>query len=259
MTHPAPTPAMLRRAPLALSEVLDESHDTRTFRFSAPVSGLPRFQPGQFFALEVPGVEGWIRRSYSVSSSPNERRHLDFTIKFLDGGAATSVLFRSMTVGNQARATGPFGEFVLDPSRPALFIAGGVGITPILSMLRFLDEQGSTLPIDLLFANRARRDLLFEPELRAMAARRPSLKLHFALSRPDSADRVGGWKEHIGRFDGAAIRRLCAGMSDRTAYLCGPIAMMEETGRALLELGIPPAQIRTEAFVGVSPTFEKET
>lgn len=247
-------PQGLRRAEVVLAECWEETHDTRTFRFRAPASGLPPFRAGQFFALEVPNGAGWIRRSYSVASSPLERGHFDLTIKRVEGGAATTALFDAMAVGMTARATGPFGEFTLDESRGALFVAGGVGVTPIMSMLRTLDATASRLPATLLYSNRTRDDVIFERELRAIALRRPNVRLHFALTR---AGRAGAFDGRIGRLDETAVRDLCAGAAGRTAYLCGPVPMMEEIGRTLLDLGFPPERIRTEAFVGVAPTFRE--
>jgi ferredoxin-NADP reductase len=248
-------PAQLRRAELVVAEVLDESWDTKTFRLAAPPGGLPSFRAGQFFAIEVPGEDGWVRRSYSISSSPRRRDSIDFTVKMLPGGSASRLLFQRLAAGDLVRASGPFGEFLLDETRPALFVAGGVGITPILSMLRYLVEGPSGPPACLLYSNRAGRDVLFEKELRALASARPGFCFHFTLTRPEPEDLAGRWSGRSGRFDAAAVRELCAGMSDRVAYLCGPLPMMEEIGRALLELGIAPERVRTEAFVGTSPTF----
>jgi len=246
---------MLRREELPIAGIVAESEDTKTFRLKAPESGLPPFQPGQFYALEVPGADGtWIRRSYSVASSPLERRWLDFTIKRVEGGVATTALFERLRPGDRLRATGPFGEFVLDPARPAIFVTGGVGVTPILSMLRYLDATSSPIPVCLLYANRTGADVLFEEELRAMAARRANFEFHFSLTRATDADRTR-WRGRTGRFDAATIQQICQGMSDRVAYLCGPISMMEESGKALLSLGVAAKDIRTEAFVGVSPRF----
>jgi propane monooxygenase reductase subunit len=246
-------PALLRRAVLRLSEMWDETHDTRTFRFEAPPGGLPNFRPGQFYAIEIPTKDGaWIRRSYSVASSPLETGGLDFTVKILEGGAGTTALFHHMKVGDSVRASGPFGEFTLEVGRPSIFVAGGVGVTPIMSMLRTLDATRSQLSACLLYSNRARRDVIFEKELRAIERRNPNFHFHYALTR--EAGEAEAWFSRA-RFGAAEVARICEGMEGRVGYLCGPDAMMEEAGRALLALGIPRADIRMEAFLGTGPTL----
>jgi len=87
-----------------------------------------------------------------------------------------------------------------------------------------------------------------------MAARRANFEFHFSVTRLTDADRTR-WRGRTGRFDAATIQQICQGMSDRVAYLCGPISMMKESGKALLSLGVAAKDIRTEAFVGVRPTF----
>jgi ferredoxin-NADP reductase len=256
MTGSAPTagaPAGLRRAELRLEAVWDESHDTKSFRFAAPLSGLPRFLAGQFYAVEIPTKDGGsVRRSYSIASSPLERGHFDLAVKYLEGGAGSAALFGHLKVGELVRVSGPFGEFTLEAGRPPLFVAGGVGITPILSMLRQLDAERSPLPVRLLFSNRERRDLIFERELRAMEGRHPNFRFRYALTRERGA--VESWFLR-GRFDGAALALAIAGLDRPVAYLCGPNEMMEAAGKALLALGLPRADIRTEAFMGTGPAF----
>lgn len=249
----SPRPAMLRRAELRVAKIWNETHDTKTFRIAAPAGGLPSFRPGQFYALEVMGPDGaWIRRSYSIASSPLETAHFDLTIKFLEGGAATGVLFQQIQEGGIVRATGPFGEFVLEEEKPAIFVAGGVGVTPMMSMLRFLAASPAPPPVCMLYSNRARRDIIYDRELAEIQQKHPVIQIYHSLTRPDAGD---GWTGRRGRFDAAAIRELCGNMTDRIAYLCGPVSMMEECGRELLNSGVPAANIRTEAFLGTSPTF----
>lgn len=244
---------MLRRAELQIAEIIQETHDTKTFRVGAPPGGLPEFKPGQFYAFEVKNADGaWIRRSYSIASSPRETRFFDLTIKFLEGGAATGVLFKNARTGDTVRATGPFGEFILDESRPAIFVAGGVGITPIMSMLRYWSESVNPPNACLLYSNRERRDIIYEAELRDMAAKCRNFEFHYSLTRVKDGDRWGG---RVGRFDASVVNEICQNMTDRIIYLCGPVAMMEEMGRSFIDMGVKSTDIRVEAFLGTNPTF----
>ncbi|MFN0204930.1 MAG: ferredoxin reductase [Planctomycetota bacterium] len=245
---------MLRRAELKVIDIWNETFDTKTFRFAAPAQGLPAFLPGQFYALEVKSPDGtWIRRSYSIASSPRERAHFDLTIKFLEGGAATGVLFKHLNIGDVVRASGPFGEFVLDDTKPAIFIAGGVGVTPMMSMLRYLSEAADPVPVCLIYSNRAQNDIIYEKELREMERKHSNFEFHYSITRPNPE--LTAWTGRVGRFDAAAIREICKNMTDRIVYLCGPVPMMEEIGRLFITMGVPPEHIKTEAFVGVSPTW----
>jgi ferredoxin-NADP reductase len=244
---------MLRRAELQVVDLWNETHDTRTFRLGAPPGGLPDFRPGQFYAVEVQAPDGsWVRRSYSIASAPAQREFFDLTIKFLEGGTATGVWFRDIKKGSRVRATGPFGEFILDESRPAIFVAGGVGVTPLMSMLRHIDAQSLALPVLLLYSNRTSADVIYERELRELRTRRPNISIHFSLTREPAGT---AWTDRRGRFDASALRELCGSMTDRNVYLCGTMEMMESAGRAFVAMGFPGSQLRTEAFLGTSPTF----
>lgn len=253
-------PAMLRRAGLTVAEILDETHDTKTFRIAAPSGGLPAFLPGQFYALEVCAADGtWIRRSYSISSAPGETQYFDLTIKFLEGGAATAVLFQQIKPGSEVRATGPFGEFTLDTTKPAILVGGGVGVTPLMGMLRHIVRERLFTPVVLLYSNRERRDVIFETELEGMGRNHPHLKISQTLTRGDGTDpsrpHAEPWRGSLGRFRAEDVRRACAALRDPIVYLCGPVPFMEELGREFIQSGIPPANVRTEAFLGTSPKF----
>lgn len=245
---------MLRRTELKVIDIWNETPDTKTFRFGAPAAGLPEFLPGQFYALEVKAPDGsWIRRSYSIASSPRERGFFELTIKFLNGGAATNVLFNHLNIGGTVRASGPFGEFVLNETKPAIFIAGGVGVTPMMSMLRYLSESTGPVAVCLIYSNRSQNDIIYEKELREMERKHSNFEFHYSITRPSVE--LTAWTGRVGRFDAAAIREICKNMTDRIVYLCGPVAMMEEVGKLLITIGVPAENIKTEAFVGVSPTF----
>ncbi|GAA2659796.1 MULTISPECIES: 2Fe-2S iron-sulfur cluster-binding protein [Actinosynnema] len=212
--------------------------DTKLIRLE-PLGGgeLPfAFAAGQYLTLELPVAVDPISRSYSICSDPASRDFVEIAVKREPRGLGSVHLNDEVVVGQALRATGPLGDFTCDVTEdpgPLLLVAGGIGITPLLSVLRAAATAGHTGRITLLAAHRGQ--LPFAAELPALRDRLPGLEVVLFPS--------GGGK----RIDADALRPHAAGVG--RVHLCGPAPMMRDVLGALADVGVPRERVRTEAFV----------
>lgn len=233
-----------------------------------PVDGAPLrpFQPGQYltFSLKVPGDEATahgaernITRCYSLSDRP-ESTGYRITVKRvppptaqpeLPPGVSSSHLHDRVKVGDVLQVKAPSGHFFIDPDAgvPAVFIAGGIGITPMMSMLRWcLDEQPAR-PAHLYYGVRSSGDHAFKQVLEALAEAHPAFKLTVVYGRPGPDDVQGSDYQHAGHVDLALLRRTLP-HGRHQFYVCGPPPMMQSLVPALREWGVRADDIHFEAF-----------
>ncbi len=228
-----------------------------------PVDGepLPDFRPGQFltFNLDVTTRQGQrtITRCYSLSDRPDPS-HYRVTIKRvpapadrpeLEPGQSSNHFHDHVQVGDIVRVKAPGGHFVIDPDPdvPAVLIAGGIGITPMMSMLRWCEARQAQRPVHLYYGLRNGLEHAFKASLEEMAASHPAWQLHIAYSRPASTDVLGRDHQHLGHVDVELLRRTLPPGRHRF-HVCGPPAMMATLVPALVAWGVPVADIRYEAF-----------
>ncbi len=238
-----------RARSLEVVEVRRETPDALSLVLRDPAGLAIGFLPGQFFTVLVatePGAEP-LRRAYSASSSHLVTDTVTLTVKRIADGRVSSYLHAHAAPGMRLQVLGPSGEFTLVPEptagRHVVAIAGGSGITPIMSILRALlaGEPGSTAT--LLYGNRDAASIIFAAELDGLTAT-GRLAVRHVLEDP--AGRPGAT---AGRLDAATVT---AGLHDVPAgaahYVCGPEAMMAEARVALTARAVPPALIREERF-----------
>jgi predicted ferric reductase len=203
-----------------------------------------RFAPGQFAWIRT----GDTRRTrqehpFTIASNAHRPRRLEFTIR--EAGDFTGAI-RSLTPGQKVRVDGPYGSFTVDnrPARRVLLIAGGVGVTPMMSIVRTLAHRGDQRPTVLIIGARHESDLLFRDEL-GRTRRRMALQVVEVLSDPPP-----GWSGPKGRVD-ARILATAVPSSDRQdvdVYICGSPPMVSGVLAALEQLGVPEQRIHTEQF-----------
>jgi len=229
-----------------LIDRLTVARDTAAFRFAKP-EGFA-FVPGQTISLALPQDGGAdappLKHTFSLVSAPHEdavcvaTRLRDTPFKRVLAGLAP---------GAQARFSGPYGKLTLpgEAGRPLILIAGGIGVTPYMSMLRHATHAGTPHQFTLLYSNRRAEDAAFLDELRELTRLNPRLRLLATLTAPDER-----WEGLHGRIDAAAVRRAMDGLSDPWIYITGSPAMVEALGGSLAQAGIPEASIRSEGFYG---------
>ncbi|MDA3878408.1 MAG: FAD-binding oxidoreductase, partial [Halothiobacillus sp.] len=227
---------------LKVATVSRESHDTWTLAFEPENdNALPPHRPGQFWFLKLirPGRPSE-QHPFTISSSPTSESPMTCTI--MESGDFTGTIGKTR-IGDKARIEGPFGRFSLVnyPAQSLLFIAGGVGITPIISMLRYLRDTGDTRPAMLIYGNKTGKDILFRDELSGMPEH---VTVVHVLSAPES-----NWQGPKGYVATDLIRREAGSLLENAeVFLCGPPAMMDKVLESLKELGVTGGRIHYERF-----------
>ena len=187
---------------------------------------------------------------FAVSSSPTDFGYVDVTIPRED---ALRILGHAISPGDQVAVRGPLGEFYFAPSsqsEPLFLIAAGVGVAPMLSILRFLADTANKTPCTLLCGARTQADLLYHREWLALARQMPQLDYLVALTQPDP-HREGP----VGRIDVELVRSLVVDLPDRRCFLSGLGALTSSLVSDLSEAGVPLQHIHLDRRpAGAAPT-----
>ncbi len=231
---------------LAVSEVRDETPSTSTMRLVSPDGWLPPFQAGQYVNLfvEVNGIR--TSRPYSISSSPAQTGYYDMTVKRVEEGFVSSWLLDSLKPGDAITASSPTGNFYYNPlfhGKNLVFIAGGSGITPFMSMVREVTDRGLDRKIHLVYGNRSENDIIFEEELTDREARHDNFTVDHVISEPDEK-----YSGPAGFITGKLLKELVKDIDTAMFYVCGPDAMYKFVLRELLSMEIPRRRIRVEVY-----------
>ena len=246
-----PRPGRPVDAVLPLLEVIEETHDVRTFRLDNSEKAIPFAFPGQFarVCVEAAGEEQW--RSFTISSSPVQTEKLDLTIKRNPSGLVTNELFQTLKPPCSLRIKAAQGGFYFDPEQhkePLILISAGSGITPMMSIARFVRDTGLMRKITFLYGARTASDIIFHDECRTLAETCDWFQYFLTLSDPP-----GDWSGPQGRLSMDNVRSLVQDLPQNRYFLCGPESFMDAFQQALQEAGVPPQQIHTEAFHASSP------
>jgi hypothetical protein len=211
---------------------------------------LPLFKAGQFltFRLNVPGREQPIVRCYTISSVPNET-YYRVTIKRVPNGAASGCFHDRINEGDILDVQAPRGNFCVEPAsqEPLVLIAGGVGVTPFLSMAGAIAESGSGREVLLFYTVRNGREQVAKEELRSLASTHENIQIFVNHSSPTEQDQPGRDFDFKGRISIETLKRVLPA-NNYDFYLCGPPSMMESLVGDLQEWGVPSKSILTEAF-----------
>ncbi len=184
---------------------------------------------------------------FSLSSSPSEPGLLAVSCKITDTPFKQALA--RMVPGATAHVYGPIGSFLLDTSRPCLFLAGGIGITPFRGMLRYAADTGAPGPLTLMYSARVPEELVFRKELDAIAASRSNFRLHYTVTRPTESPTP--WTGRAGRIDQPWLQEFGHLDEHPLVYVAGLPGMVEEMLQVLNQrLGVPLDDIDYELFRG---------
>ncbi len=259
-TSPSPSPSPSGPArprswsgSLRVANVFDETPDVRTFRLMRE-DGQPlpfEHQPGQYLNLALTIDGRRVNRSYTIASSPTRGHSCEVTVKRSPSGQGSVHLHDQIRVGTMLKVSAPAGRFVFTGagSDRVFLIAGGVGITPLMSIIRYLTDRSWPGQIHLLFSSKKRVDLIFAEELAYLERRFPNLHVCHTLSREDGKGEVSDWKGERGTITRELLARVMPDVARGPVYLCGPDGMMAAVRKVLLEMGLPEGLLKTEAFV----------
>lgn len=207
------------------------------------------FKAGQYVDIGIPGMEDE-HRSFSMANAPGEPTHLEFMIKLYEGGHFSGLLDSAnadgISVGDTLTCTGPFGMFTLRDSSPRrlVFIAGGAGMAPVLSLLRSMAEKGTTRPAVFYYGARTPADLFALNEIERLKGELPELKFVTAIS---DAGEDTDWTGEAGLITDV-VDRLEDDLEDVDAYLCGPPPMVDAAIALLERRGVPESHIYFDRF-----------
>ncbi|MCD6639414.1 MAG: ferredoxin--NADP reductase [Nocardioides sp.] len=222
-------------------EVVKETADAHSLVLEALGEDRFDYRPGQFLTVRVPSDRaGGAARCYSLSSSPLRDDRLKVTVKRTRDGYASNWLCDNVTAGDELEVLPPAGTFVpADLDTDFLLLAGGSGITPVLSILKSALHGGKGR-VTLVYANRDEASVIFRDELVALTAEFPD-----RLS-------VVHWLESVqGLPTEPALRHLLAPYDDREAFVCGPGPFMDLAARTLTGLGMPRERVHQEVFTSL--------
>jgi ferredoxin-NADP reductase len=225
-----------------VEEIVDETPSVRTIVLDVP--DWPGHRAGQHLDVRLTAEDGYrAEREYSIASAPDEP--VAITVERLDDGEVSPYLTEELRAGDGLELRGPIGGyFVWDPEHggPLLLVAGGSGIVPLRAMLRHRQRSGSDAPVRLLYSARTLGDLIYRRELDEAA---DGVEVVYTLTR----EQPPGWTGYARRVDTELLGEAAWPADDGAlAFVCGPTSFVETIAAGLVELGYPPARVKTERF-----------
>ncbi len=234
-----------RRMRLKVIEVVRETASTKTLRLERTDGELPPFRPGQYINLFVDADGVLTSRPYTISSTPGSGV-LDLTVRDKTGGFVAPFLLNEIQVGDELESTGPAGHFYHEPlidGDDLVFLAGGSGITPFMSIIREAVQHHRPLKMHLLYGSREPEDVIYGKELEELANCHTNLRYSLVISEPPP-----GYVGLTGMLDADLIRHQIGEVAGKTFYVCGPTVMYDFCAAALGDLGVSRHKIRRELY-----------
>lgn len=234
---------------LRLASITAPTSDSKTLRFIVPNEWKITARPGQFLTFSFLFDGKKVVRSYSICSSPARSGYVEITTKRVRQGCVSLFLNDRAFVGMTVEAHGPFGQFYFDENKhhKVVLIAAGSGITPMMAMLRYIDDLCVQTTPTLLYCVRTSADIMFESELEQLRSRQ-ILQYHVMLSEPH--DDWSGPRGHISR---EVIEDTVKDLKSSDFFLCGPPPFMDASRAILMGLGVEPERIMQESFGSTVP------
>ncbi len=197
------------------------------------------YTPGQFMLLTLPSET---KRAYSIASSPGSE-YLEFAIKLVDGEFTSRV--PGLKEGDKLTVEGPLGPFIYETCEEYVLIAGGIGITPMISILRDRDGKSECQKAIFFYSARRKEGLAFFDELNALDSRNENIRVIFTLTREEPP----GWEHETGHVDGNMLKKHLADPDKKRYFVCGPARMVDAFRTILLEeLNVPESNCTFEGW-----------
>ncbi|MBN8820880.1 MAG: 2Fe-2S iron-sulfur cluster binding domain-containing protein [Spirosoma sp.] len=239
---------------LLVTEIFDETSNVKTFRLADPIGGkLPfNYLPGQFITVTIEQAGVPVKRSYTIASSPTHRDFCEITVKHEPQGIVSHYLHTQVKEGALLQFTGPSGKFTFSEAdaESVVLIAGGVGITPMMSVVRYLTDRSWKKDIFLLFSCKDRVSIIFREELEYLQKRYANLHVTISLSQENSP------AEGIylsGRITKEVLNARVPDITSHRIHICGPVPMIDAVKQILSELNVPKENVRVELFPAPAP------
>jgi ferredoxin-NADP reductase len=223
-------------------EIIPRTADVTSYRFSRPAE--LSYKPGQYFFVGIKRGDKEFSKHFSFSSSPTEKDFIEFTKKLTDH--EFSMALKAAKVGDWARIDAPYGQFTFDGEYPKIaLLAGGIGITPLLSIIRNATDKHLDSRITLFYGNRSENDIAFGQELETMQQENKNLRVILILNQPSIK-----WTGATGVITAEMIKEKLPDYKENTFYCCGPPGMVKAMEALVQSLELPKTQLKEEFFTG---------
>lgn len=236
--------------------IIRETDDTKTFVLASESGTLFSYKPGQFVNLNLTINGKSVKRAYSISSTPTRPHTLEITVKRLPAspdlpdvppGLVSNWLHENVAPGSKLTLHGPSGKFTCcdRASEKLLFVSAGSGITPMMSMSRWMLDRASDKDIIFFHNARSPKDIIFKHELELLASRYENFKLVVAITRSPGEH---PWMGYTGRLNETMLRSFAPDVCERVAYVCGPQGFMKQVKDTFAQLDFPMENYYQESF-----------
>lgn len=224
------------------------THDMRRFRFEIKGGETIQFVAGQFVQLVCPPYKGSneeVFRAYSIASDPTDNAVIELIIRKVPNGICTTWCFDHLKEGDTVRLNGPYGDFRLsDTDAPMVFVAGGSGMAPFVSILHHMRNTNSGREARYFFGGNTVKDLCLAEQMDAFEAAVPNFSFIPVVANPDEAS---GWSGEVGLVT-EAVRRQYPDLRGHEGYLCGSPGMIDAAAKVFTGLGMPEDKIYYDKF-----------
>jgi len=224
-------------------DIISRAPKVKSFRFETEQE--VHFKPGQFFfaGIKIAGSE--MTKHFSFSNSPTEKGYVEFTKKLTDSDFSKAL--NRLKVGDGAKLKMPYGSFTFEGEyKKIAFLSGGIGITPIRSICKFVTDRKLATDIILLYGNHQEEDIVFKTDLEEMGSVNKNLRVVHTLTYPEQT-----WRGRRGFIDEEMIKEEISDYQERVFYVCGPPKMVESLVDILKSrLALPEDKVKTENFLG---------
>lgn len=216
--------------------------DVTSFRFARPADLT--YKAGQYFFVTIKIGDKELKHHFSFSSSPTERDFFEFTKKFTEHEYSTAL--KAAKPGDWARIDAPYGQFTFDGEYPKIaLLAGGIGITPFISICKNATDKRLKTKITLFYGCRTENDIAFKEELEAFARENLNLKLVFLVNQASLQ-----WRGETGVVTAETIRKYLSNYRDNMFYACGPPPMVVAMEKLFTSMGLGKEKLKLEYFTG---------
>ncbi len=229
-----------------LLNVIQRAPRVKSFRFK--ITDAANFKPGQFFfvTIKINGVER--TKHFSFSNSPTEKGFVEFTKRITDSDFSKAL--DKLKIGDWAKLKMPYGSFTFEGEHEKLaFLSGGIGITPIRCIIKFVSDKGLPTDIVLFYSNNREEDIIFRQDLDNISSSNKNIRVIYTLTSGDIDNKT--WQGKTGYIDNEMIKEVTPDFLERIFYICGPPRMVNSMKDILKnKLGIREDKIKIENFVG---------
>jgi len=225
-----------------IEEIMPRTADVNSYRFARP-AGLT-YKPGQYFFITIKQSDKELTHHFSFSSSPTENDHIEFTKKLSD--SEYSKTLKTSKAGDWARIDAPYGQFTFEGEYPKIaLLAGGIGITPFVSICKNATDKRLNTKITLFYGCRTENDIAFKQELECMQKENENLKIVFTVN-----EATPQWKGSVGLINAELIMKEMPDYKENMFYLCGPPPMVTAMEKLIVSIGLQKEKLKLEYFTG---------